>query len=113
MTVSLSNYNGINRNKCFGIDLYVEKMHDAHLHNLIDNKITLARNSRANLDSFIGHANVIGVCTRIAVDGDGLDSHFTARLDHTTGNLPSVSNAVYWHPPRMSAIERSFCKIKS
>ena len=74
------------------IDLNVEKIHDQHLHNLIDNEITLARSSRTNLDSFIGHENVFGLCIRFAVDGDSFDSHFTARLDHTTGNLPSVSN---------------------
>ena len=49
-------------------------------------------NPPPNLYSLVGHEYVLGFGVRLAVDGHGSNSHFPARLNHTTTNLASVSN---------------------
>ena len=47
---------------------------------------------RANADGFVGEAHVQRVAIGFAIDGDGTNSEFTARVEHAQSNFTAIGN---------------------
>ena len=47
---------------------------------------------RADADGFVGKANVERVAIGFAIDGDGTNAEFAARVEHAQSNFTAIGN---------------------